>query len=240
MKRSIATLTLAAVFCCGMVFAADTAVEHALLYGKVDVKTENNAKTITLTVTNAMSHKVKDIAALKGKTLVLTGPKSADIEKFAGKEIEAAGILKENETQFEVTYVLEKNVVKTPAIPHAIIMGKAIVNPDKSVAIAVEESRLYGEKERNTLKGKTLTVVGPKAAEVANLADKEIEATGVLKENNTQLEATFAMAQPVANPQPAAKPHPVMKPAPATAPKPASTPAAPPAATPQPAPAPAK
>lgn len=202
MKRfSILVIALVVTLCCGMALAQAKAVEHALLFGKVEVKTMNNAKEVTLTVTNAMSHHVKDIEALKGKTLKVVGPKLAEVEKFAGKEVEAAGILQENRTQFEATFVLEKNPAQVPAALHVFIIGKAEVqtaNNAKTVSIAIEDAKGYGAKEMAALKGKALTVMGPKAPEVEKLAGKEIEATGVLKENDTQIEVTFVMEKKVA------------------------------------------
>jgi hypothetical protein len=65
-----------------------------------------------------MAHHTKDIA-LKCKVLTVVGPKAADVEKLAGKEVEATGVLKENDTQLDVNFVAEKKAAPAPAKPAA-------------------------------------------------------------------------------------------------------------------------
>ncbi|HPO16695.1 MAG TPA: hypothetical protein PLI09_24875 [Candidatus Hydrogenedentes bacterium] len=118
MKRlAVALVAVMVVSLCGWSFAANPpAAEHGTFIGKVETGTANGAKTVSITVTKAMSRQVKDINALNGKTLALVGPKMAAAEKFAGKEVEVTGILKENRTQLDVTSIFEKRPMNTAAV----------------------------------------------------------------------------------------------------------------------------
>ena len=195
-RFAILFLAAAVVLTGAMAYAGPVPVKHALLFGKVDVKTENNAKVVTLTVSNAMGEHFKHAESLAGKTLRITGPKTADFERFAGKEIETTGILSSDGKDFESTYVLEKNPAKMPSAPHAIIIGRAeekTVGNSKQADIVISSIRGYGadSKALAALKGRTLQVTGPKAADVEKLAGKEIEATGLLEGNNSQVNVSY-------------------------------------------------
>lgn len=63
--------------------------------GKVAVKTENNVKTVSITVTAAKDGEGKAVADLAGKTLTVSGAKVADVEKLADKTVTATGMVKD-------------------------------------------------------------------------------------------------------------------------------------------------
>ncbi len=73
------------------------------LTGKLEVKD----KVVSLAVASAKGADGKDLPALKGKTLKLTGPKAAEAEKLAGKEVEVKGMLKNNDTEVTAMSVTE-------------------------------------------------------------------------------------------------------------------------------------
>ncbi|MCX8065750.1 MAG: hypothetical protein N3G21_11365 [Candidatus Hydrogenedentes bacterium] len=82
-------------------FAADI---KATVSGKVSV--QNNIASIQ--VKEAKDDAGKAIADLAGKTLKVVGAKSADVVKLNGKDVEAKGTVKNNNTEIEVTEVKEK------------------------------------------------------------------------------------------------------------------------------------
>ncbi len=98
--------------------AKPAAAKPVMVVGKIEVKTEKvgekEAKVPYLTVAEAKEG-AKEVAALKGKVLKVVGPKVADAEKLAGKEVEAKGVVKEDK-EIDVTLVVEK---KAPAKPVA-------------------------------------------------------------------------------------------------------------------------
>lgn len=82
-------------------FAGDV---KATIYGKVSV--QNNVASIQ--VKEAKDDTGKAIADLAGKNLKVIGAKSADVVKLNGKDVEAKGTVKNNNTEIEVTEVKEK------------------------------------------------------------------------------------------------------------------------------------
>jgi uncharacterized cupredoxin-like copper-binding protein len=57
-------------------------------------------------------------------------------------------------------------------------------------SIKVESAKGADGKAIADLAGKSLTVVGAKVADVSKMSGKKVEATGTLKENNTQIDVT--------------------------------------------------
>jgi len=107
-------VAIAVVGCAFTAFAADTkacADVKATVTGKVEVKTEKvdgkDAKVAYINVTEAKGEDGKAIADLKGKSLKAIGAKAAEVEKHAGKEVEAKGTVKAGK-EIDVTSVAEK------------------------------------------------------------------------------------------------------------------------------------
>ncbi len=119
----VMTLVLAAAST--MAFAAQPAEGHAMLYGKINVAAQGNSKTATITVSNVISMHNKDLKALDGKTLTIVGPKAAEVEKYAGKEVEMAGVLKNNQTQIEPVTVIEKQAAQKTTPVHRMAAATA-------------------------------------------------------------------------------------------------------------------
>lgn len=94
-------------------FAADDTAASAakdatvMVTGKVDVKDEAGAKTVTLTVIEAKGADGNAIPNTKGAVLKVEGPKASDVEKLAGKTVEAQGTVKGGRS-IEVTSVKAK------------------------------------------------------------------------------------------------------------------------------------
>jgi len=97
---TLATVMVFALSLVGVAYAADVS-------GKVEVK----EKVCSIKVSEAKGDDGKVIADLKGKDLKVTGAKCADVEKLAGKEVEAKGKIKDNK-EIDVASVAEK---KAPA-----------------------------------------------------------------------------------------------------------------------------
>jgi len=89
--------------------AADAAAKEptVTVTGKVDVKDNAGAKTVTLTVTEAKGEDGNPIPNTKGAVLNVEGPKTADVGKLAGKTVEAKGTVKGGRS-IEVTSVKAK------------------------------------------------------------------------------------------------------------------------------------
>ncbi len=84
----------------------------------------------------------------------------------------------------------------------ATVTGKVSV-ANNVPSIAVTAAKDASGKALADLAGKTLTVIGEKAADVAKLNGKTVEATGALKENNTKIEVTNCKEVVTPAPKPA-------------------------------------
>ncbi len=90
----------------------DAAAGPAEMSGKVEAKTEKGAdgKEVTsyyLSVSDAKCAAGKE-CPLKGKTIKLTGPKAAEAEKLAGKQVDVKGTCGSGCADFDVASVTEK------------------------------------------------------------------------------------------------------------------------------------
>ncbi|GEM_PF-4647452 len=92
------------------------AVTHVV--GKVSVKTEKvgdaDVKVPYIVVAEAKAEDGKLVLDLVGKSLKVTGPKAAEVEKLDGKEVEAKGVVKDEKT-IEVQTVAEKKPLEKKA-----------------------------------------------------------------------------------------------------------------------------
>ncbi len=112
MKKVIAFAAVLALMLTmvGGAYAADV---KANITGSVVVK----EKAVSIRVTTAKGEDGKPIAALAGKVLAVTGAKAADVEKLAGKHVEASGTVKDDK-EIDVTTVAEKTApAPKPAAP---------------------------------------------------------------------------------------------------------------------------
>jgi hypothetical protein len=120
--KKVVTLAaiLVAVAIAGYGFNAFAADVKATVTGKVEVKAEKvdgkDVKVTSIAVAEAKGEDNKAIADLKGKVLKVVGAKVADVEKLAGKEVEAKGVVKEAK-EMDVTSVVDKTPVPKPAAP---------------------------------------------------------------------------------------------------------------------------
>ncbi len=104
MKGKLATFALAIAIACVLSMGAFAADVKATVVGKVSV--QNNVASIQ--VKEAKDDTGKALADLAGKSLKVVGSKSADVCKLNGKDVEAKGTVKNNNTEIEVTEVKEK------------------------------------------------------------------------------------------------------------------------------------
>jgi hypothetical protein len=108
--KKVLSMALVMAFLLSLGAAAQPAKAEAkvTVVGKVAVKTENNVKSVTITVTEAKDAAGAAMASLVGKALKVTGAKVADVEKLADKVVTATGTLADKDTAINVTTVAEK------------------------------------------------------------------------------------------------------------------------------------
>ena len=75
--------------------------------GTIEVKTEGNAKTAYLKVSEAKCEKGKACEGMAGKEIKLGGAKASEAEKLAGKTVEVQGTCKAGK-ELEVASLAEK------------------------------------------------------------------------------------------------------------------------------------
>lgn len=109
--RLIATTMALAVCMMGfgtMAYAAD-ATKGVTVTGKAVCKSETKdgktTKECSITVGTATGADQKPIADLAGKSLKVTGPKTAEIEKHADKEVIAKGTVSADKTSIEAELI---------------------------------------------------------------------------------------------------------------------------------------
>lgn len=104
MKGKLAIFALAVAIACALTMGAFAADVKATVVGKVSV--QNNVASIQ--VKEAKDDTGKALGDLAGKSLKVVGSKCADVSKLNGKDVEAKGTVKNNNTEIEVTEVKEK------------------------------------------------------------------------------------------------------------------------------------
>jgi len=103
MLKRLSVITFAMVVAFVLTAGAFAADVQATVTGKVSV--QNNAASIQ--VKEAKDSSGKALADLAGKTLKVVGAKSADAVKLSGKDVEATGIVKNNNTEIDLSAIKE-------------------------------------------------------------------------------------------------------------------------------------